>query len=138
MSSNSEARESRPVIFTVLAGYLPGYKGGGPIRSIANLVAVLGREFCFRIVTSDRDLRETSRYSGVETDCWTRVGEADVMYLAPGWRGCLRMMALLRSVDPDSVLYLNSFFGRRYSMLAIFMNWLGLLQTRCLLVAPRG
>ncbi len=138
ISSNNEACESRPVIFVLLGFYLPGYKAGGPIRSIANLVAVLGREFCFRIVTSDRDLRETSRYSGVETDCWTPVGEADVMYLTPGWRGRLRMMALLRSVVPDSILYLNSFFGRRYSMLAIFMNWLGLLQTRRLVVAPRG
>jgi glycosyltransferase involved in cell wall biosynthesis len=138
MNSTSEACRARPQIFTLVPWYLPGYKGGGPIRSIANLVAVLGREFCFRIVTSDRDLGETSHYSGVETDCWMQVGEADVMYLAPGWGGRLRMMVLLRSVDPDSVLYLNSFFGRRYSMLAIFMNWLGLLQTRRLLVAPRG
>jgi glycosyltransferase involved in cell wall biosynthesis len=138
MNSNAEASVSRPQIFTVLAWYLPGYKAGGPIRSIANLVAVLGREFCFRIVTSDRDLGDTSAYPGVETDRWVPVGEANVMYLAPGWRGHLKMMALLRSVDHGTVLYLNGFFGRRYAMLAIFMNWLGLLQTRHLVVAPRG
>ena len=32
----------------ILAGcYLPGIKGGGPIRTIANLVEVLGDEFEF-------------------------------------------------------------------------------------------
>lgn len=138
MNSNVEANAARPEIFIVLAWYLPGYKGGGPIRSIASMVAVLGREFCFRIVTSDRDLSDTSAYPGVEIDRWVRVGEANTMYLAPGWRGHMKMIALLRSVDLDSVLYLNSFFGRRYSMLAIFMNWLGLLQTKRLVVAPRG
>jgi glycosyltransferase involved in cell wall biosynthesis len=138
MDSSDEACESRPVIFTLLGYYLPGYKAGGPIRSIANLVAVLGREFCFRIVTSDRDLGDTSAYPGVEPDRWVRVGEANVMYLAPGWRGHLKMMALLRSVDSGAVIYLNGFFSRRYSILAVFMKRLGLLQTKCLVVAPRG
>jgi glycosyltransferase involved in cell wall biosynthesis len=136
--SNGKACKSRPQIFILLNWYLPGFKAGGPIRSIANLVSVLGREFCFRIVTSDRDLGDTSRFSGVEINRWMQVGEADVMYLEPGWRGHLKMMVLLRSVDSAAVIYLNGFFPRRYSMLVIFMNWLGLLQARHLVIAPRG
>jgi glycosyltransferase involved in cell wall biosynthesis len=118
--------------------YLPGYKAGGPIRSIANLVAALGGEFYFRIVTRDRDFGDKVPFSGVIANRWTSVGNADVMYLRPGLRGFLRMCALLRSTDRNTVLYLNSFFNRRFSMLPVFMRWLNLCRPRCLVVAPRG
>lgn len=124
-------------IVTLISWYLPGYKAGGPIRSIANLVARLGRDFHFRIVTSDRDLGDSSTYPGVPTGCWLPVGEAEVMYLPSGWRGDLKLARMLLSQDSKSVLYLNGFFARR-SILALLMNRLGLLQTRHLLVAPQG
>ena len=37
-------------VFTLAPHYLPGFKAGGPIRSIANLAAELGDEIDFRIV----------------------------------------------------------------------------------------
>ena len=77
----------RPTIVLLVGAYLPGYKAGGPIRSIANLMEALGAEFHFRIVTLDRDLRQKSPYPGVVTNRWVRVGHADVMYLRPGLRG---------------------------------------------------
>jgi glycosyltransferase involved in cell wall biosynthesis len=48
------------------------------------------------------------------------------------------MCALLRSVDRNTVLYLNSFFSRRFSMLAILMLRLKLCRIRRLVLAPRG
>jgi glycosyltransferase involved in cell wall biosynthesis len=138
MESAGEFREFRTVIFTALPWYLPGYKAGGGIRSIANLAAALGDEFSFKIVTTDRDLGDTESYPGITPDAWTSVGQAAVMYLLPGWRGHLRMMALLRSIEPETPLYLNSVFDRRYAMLPILMNRLGLLRVRRVMVAPRG
>ena len=35
--------------------YLPGYKDGGPVRSIKNLTDRLGEKYDFRILTVDRD-----------------------------------------------------------------------------------
>jgi glycosyltransferase involved in cell wall biosynthesis len=125
-------------IVTLLGSYIPGYKAGGPIRSIANLVAALGEEFRFKILTSDRDLGERLPYSGVVKNRWVRVGSADVMYLPSGWNGLFRLIALLRSLDTESVLYLNSFFSRRFSMLAIFMRWMGICKPKCIVLAPRG
>jgi glycosyltransferase involved in cell wall biosynthesis len=48
------------------------------------------------------------------------------------------MCALLCAADRNTVVYLNSFFGRRHSMLAILMRWLGISRPRCLVLAPRG
>ena len=36
--------------------FLPGFKAGGPVRTLANIVDRLGDEFEFKIVTRDRDL----------------------------------------------------------------------------------
>jgi glycosyltransferase involved in cell wall biosynthesis len=125
-------------ILVLVGTYLPGYKGGGPIRSIANLVAELGGEFHFRIVTLDRDLGEKLPFTGIVTGRWVQVGQADVMYLRPGLRGFLSTYALLRSVDRNTVLYPNSYFARRFSMLAVFMHRLGLCRPRSLVLAPQG
>jgi len=127
-----------PPVLVLLGTYLPGCKAGGPLRTIENLVATLGQEFDFRIVTLDRDLGETSPYPGIITNEWVRVGHADVLYLQPGLRGLLNMWALLRSVDRQTVLYLNSFFAQRFSMLPALMRWLRLCRPRSLVLAPRG
>src|SRR5271167_3077843 len=123
----------------VLAGAcMPGYKAGGLIRSIANLVAALGEEFDFRIVTVDRDLGDKVPYPGVVTNRWVRVGRAEVLYLRPGLIGALRMAALVCSVDGNTVLYLNSFFSRRFSILPVLLWRLKLCRSRRVLLAPRG
>ena len=133
-----QIRDSDFGILTLLGTYLPGYKAGGPIRSIENLVAALGKEFHFRIVTLDRDLGEKLPFPGIIASRWVQVGHADVMYLRPGCRGFLCMCALLRSVDRNTILYLNSFYSRRFSMLAVLMRWLKLCRPRCVVLAPRG
>jgi glycosyltransferase involved in cell wall biosynthesis len=127
-----------PVVLVLAGCYLPGYKAGGPIRSIENLVAALGREFRFRIVALDRDLGERSPFPGVVANRWVRVGHADVMYVQPARRGLLDMCVLLWSVDRNTALYLNSFFDRRFSMLAVLMCWLRLCRPRSVVLAPRG
>ena len=45
--------------------YLPGYKAGGPIQSIANLVENLGDEFEFYIICNDRDQLDRQPYANV-------------------------------------------------------------------------
>lgn len=133
-----QVSKSSASILTLTGYYVPGYKAGGPIRSVENLVAAVGGEFYFRIVTLDRDLGDKSPFPGIVADRWVRVGQADVMYLRPGLRGLLRTWALVRSVDQNTVLYLNSFFARPYSMLPVLMWWLKLFRPQCLLIAPRG
>ena len=128
--------ESR--ILVLLGTYIPGYKAGGPIRSVENLVSAVGRELHFWIATLDRDFGDRLPFPSVVRNRWVRVGDANVMYLRPGLSGFFRMYALLRSADSSTVLYLNSFFSRRFSVIAVLMRWLGLSRPRCLVVALRG
>lgn len=128
---------SRNVLIMVGA-YLPGYKAGGPIRSVSNLVAALGDEFRFRVVTLDRDLGESIPYSGIQANSWLKVGSTDVIYTSAGWRGLYRAVATLCKIDSSTVLYLNSLFARRFSIVPMFMRYLGLIRPERIILAPRG
>lgn len=72
--------EEMKKILVVIGTYLPGYKAGGPVLSIANLIEYLGTEYEFRVVTSCCDLGETVPYKGITVDQWTQVGHALVYY----------------------------------------------------------
>jgi glycosyltransferase involved in cell wall biosynthesis len=101
-------------------------------------VSALGQEFNFKIITSDRDLGNSAPYPNVSRNRWVKIGNAEVMYLSPGWRGLLKLIGLLRSMDHTAALYLNSFFSRRFSMLAICLLRLALIHPGRLVLAPRG
>lgn len=127
----------RPVVLTFVRYYLPGYKAGGPLRTISNMVEALGEEFDFRIVTSDRDATDTEPYPDVKDDVWKRVGKAQVLYLSPSKRTLRHIGKILRTT-PYDVLYLNSFFDPNFTLKPLLARRLGLApKTRCIL-APRG
>jgi len=121
----------------LVSHYLPGYRAGGPIRSIANLVQALGDEFQFTIITSDRDLGSDRPYRNVVSDKWLQSGKAQVMYLSPRSRMPDAMRQLLGHAEYD-VLYLNSFFSRSFSILPLWLKNLGLIRSVPTLLAPRG
>ena len=125
-------------VIIFLQYYLPGVKAGGPIRSIANLVDVLGKEVRFRIVTSDRDIKDRLPYRGIARNHWLHVGNAEVIYLSPGWPGLRTLISILLSAGREEVLYVNSFFSRRFSVLPLLLRWTGFIKPQKVVLAPRG
>jgi glycosyltransferase involved in cell wall biosynthesis len=131
-------RKPRPVVFVLTAHYLPGYKAGGPIRTIRNLVGGLGDEFDFRVFTSDHDFSEPKPYSGVRINDWNQVDGAQVFYANAAAQRPLRLAATLRDVNPD-IVYVNSFFSPRFSIVPLALRWLGSgFGSSPLILAPRG
>lgn len=121
----------------VIAGhYLPGYKAGGPIRTIANMIDRLGGEFNFRLLALDHDLGEVNPYAGVQPGAWQPVGPAQVRYLSRHHWCLLKWPALLRSISYD-VLYLNSFFAQATRDL-LWLRRFGHIPDRPTILAPRG
>ena len=56
--------------------YLPGFRSGGPVRTISNIVDQLGDEFEFMIVCSNHDAGETKLYQNIIEDGWQNIGKA--------------------------------------------------------------
>lgn len=124
-------------ILTSVAYYLPGYKAGGPIRTLVNMGDRLGNEFQFKIVTADRDFDDTKPYPKIKLNDWNRVGKADVFYMSANRRSLRDFKRLLCSTEYD-ILYLNSFFSPHFTIKPLLLRRLRLIPDRPLIIAPRG
>lgn len=124
-------------VLTLVSYYLPGYKGGGPLRSIANIVDHLSDEFEFWIIALDRDFGDSLPYPNILQNQWQEVGSSKVYYLSKS-NSSLRSLADLISSTPHDVLYLNSFLNPIFTFKPLLARRLGWLPPRPTIVAPRG
>lgn len=118
-------------ILTHVDYYLPGTRGGGSTRTVANMVDWLGDDVDFRILTRDHDLGGDQLYQDIVYGAWNPVGNAQVRYLSPPEMRLAALSRRLRPMDYD-VLYLNSFF----SSFSVKLAWLH--RYKPMILAPRG
>ena len=129
---------SKPVVLVFSGYYLPGFKAGGPIRSLQNLVEHLSGKFDFRVLTRDRDLGDDAPYGDVILNEWVRLDEASVYYLSVSVCTMAALRKLISDVHPD-VIYLNSFLDPVFTIAPLVLRRLGLLRHGIQVVlAPRG
>ena len=128
---------SDQIILTTSDYYLPGYKAGGPLRTLANMVNKLGDEFQFKIITADRDIYDTGPYSGIRINDWNKIGKEEVFYMSPNERSLRDIRKLLCSIEYD-VLYLNSFFSVQFTIKPLLLRRLRLVPDKPVVLAPRG
>ncbi|WP_226344408.1 glycosyltransferase [Agilicoccus flavus] len=123
-------------VVAALPAYLPAYRGGGPIRTVAAMVARHGDRLDVHVVTGDHDWGERQPLP-VPTERWTPVGRAQVWYARAGsaasWWRTWRAVGRLR---PD-VLYLNGVFPTWTTIAPLAARRLGWRPGQVLL-APRG
>jgi glycosyltransferase involved in cell wall biosynthesis len=123
-------------VLILLDYYVPGFKSGGPLRTIASLVDWIGDRLDFWIVTRDRDATDSASYPHIQINTWIQVGKAKVYYASPGSLSLVNLYRLVNYVCPE-VIYLNSFFS------ALTIKFLSLRRFRFLskipvILAPRG
>ncbi|MCR5302831.1 MAG: glycosyltransferase family 4 protein [Lachnospiraceae bacterium] len=68
-------------VLVITGRYLPGYRDGGPVRSVLNLTQWLGDEYDFTILCHDRDHGDERPYDGIDPDGFNNVGKARVRYV---------------------------------------------------------
>jgi glycosyltransferase involved in cell wall biosynthesis len=127
---------SKPVVALLVGHYLPGFKAGGILRTVANTVEILSQDLDFRIITRDRDLHESKPYPGVERDRWCAVGLAQVFYAQPHQVSLNYVSRLIRTISPD-LIYLNGYF-EALTIWALLGRKLGLVPRVPVIVASRG
>ena len=109
----------KPTILIFIDWYKPGYKAGGPIRSISNMVDALKDDFQFYIVTRNTDYLETTPYSNINTNQWNSIDNAQVFYLSKENTKRNTIHALIDEVQPD-IVYCNSFYSPYFSLIPIY------------------
>lgn len=128
---------TKPKILILVSYYLPGYKAGGPLRTIANLVNDLGDDFEFLILTRDRDLGDNTPYFGITVNEWSYLGKTHVFYASPEYLTFRRITKVINNTAHD-VLYLNSFFDPLFSIRPLLARRFKCLVNTPVLLAPRG
>ena len=126
-------------ILVFLHSYLPGFKSGGPVRTIENMTKSLpGHDFL--VVTTDRDLGDTQPYPGIKEEQWMAMGDSQIFYLNEGITLVERIFTYYRVLKSTSfdVLYLQSFFNVRFTMLPLLIFRLIYGYSKPVIIAPRG
>jgi glycosyltransferase involved in cell wall biosynthesis len=115
--------------------FLPGYKAGGPIRSLANLVHSLDIDFW--IVTRITDHHSTQPYEGIQRGAWTQHRpNVQVCYVDQKDVTALFVKKILREHSFDYI-YFNSLFSPIFTLLPLRTARAMGMAERCVLV-PRG
>lgn len=116
--------------------YEPGYKAGGPIRSVKNLVDQLKTHAEIYIITSNRDYQDNTPYKGIPPNQWVKRDEhVWVNYLSPDTISKKTLTRLIDEVGAEQ-MYINSLFSLPFALLPL---WLLRKQTdKQIVVAPRG
>ncbi len=127
---------SKPIVLVLLSYYLPGFKGGGPLRTVSGTVHFLGSSFVFYILTKDRDLGDKEPYPGIKTEVWKQVENAYVCYLPPEKWTLRNIRDVVNHTDHDFV-YLNGIFETECIFYCL-LRWLNLVSTVPVILAPRG
>ena len=126
---------SKPQVLVFVDWYKPGYKGGGPVRSMMNLVDHLGDRVDLWFVTSDTDYTATEPYPGIVPDRWTKLPSGEhVWYASRTGRTRKAWQRLLTERAWDTV-YINGMFSWWYSVMPLVLLR---GQTQRRIVAARG
>ena len=129
--------KNKKTILIFIDWYVPGYKAGGPIKSIYSLVRYFENDFNFLVITSDTDFGETAPYPSVKSDTWVKVNNSvSVFYTSKTFLNRRNILNLMKGIKFD-VIYLNSFFSFYFSLLPLLYCKLGIIK-KPLLLAPRG
>lgn len=123
--------DGRRDILIIMGRYLPGYKDGGPVRSIKNLTDFLGKEYNFKILTCDRDHGDTEAYPNIKVNGWNRVGNADVYYVPPKGFSQKLIVELAGQVD---LVYVCGCFND-YAINTLIANRLGKIKVPVVVAA---
>jgi glycosyltransferase involved in cell wall biosynthesis len=117
--------------------YLPGYKSGGGMRTIVNMIERLGNRFEFFIITRDHDGRlDRQQYTSVEINRWNYINETKVFYLSKDNIKISKLRELISEVEPD-LIYSNSYFAT-FTIYLLILNKLRSMPNFKIIIAPCG
>lgn len=114
--------------------YEPGFKAGGPIRSVANIVSALKDDYEFYILTSAYDLGETEPYPNITMNEWFDEDGLFLKYLDKDLLNHGTIKRNILEIRPD-VIYLNSLFSKTFTLFPLMTARRNGIKV---VLAPRG
>lgn len=120
-----------------ISSFIPSYKSGGPVRSVANLVKYLPDGSNCSIFTRDRDATDEQAFPNIGAK--KRLSDkVTIFYYFMGgiFQWCLNIYNFVKSHNSEYV-FLNSFFDLRFSILPLLVCRI-FFREKIVILAPRG
>lgn len=116
--------------------YEPGYKAGGPIRSIVNMVASLKDSIDIFIVTTNQDFDDPEPYPLIIANIWITLNERiNVYYFSKGKLTYQTLKTIIGEIKPDTV-YINSMWSLKFTIFPLMIMKNG--GKSKIVLSPRG
>lgn len=113
---------SKKKIIVFIDWYVPGYKSGGPVRSMINMVDNLKDKHDFLIVTRDTDYCDTEKYPNITSNVWNDFEEGvRIFYASKNWISINNIQNILKEARFD-ILYINGIFSFYFSILPLVLS----------------
>ena len=102
--------------------FLPGTLAGGPIRSIANMIAHLDEGYEFSIITKNTDYNSNEPYTNINPNKWTQFSRnTRVFYFSKAQLNPFRLRKIIKSVNHDYI-YVNGIYSLYFSILPLILS----------------
>ena len=123
-----------PSVCLTIDWYLPGTNSGGPVRSVANLVAAMPNTH-FYIITRNTDYCSTVPYAGIEPNTWIQVDtNVRVCYLEDSQVSKQKIQELILESGAQT-LYISGIYSKAFSQWPVAIGKALNIKT---VVAARG
>jgi glycosyltransferase involved in cell wall biosynthesis len=126
----------RKRILVFIDWFLPGYKAGGQIPSVARIINLLHEKNDFFLVTRNSDLNEKEGYLSIETDKWIQSYGITIKYLENKSMKLSVIRGIIKEVNPE-IIYCNSMFSIPFTLFPLIINRIFYPSIKFFL-APRG
>ena len=110
----------KPKLIICYNHFLPAYKAGGPIQSIANLIRNLDSQFDIYVISSNLDLGSDIPLD-LNKNVWHDFenGKAKVLYLSKENISCSNIKKIIQELNPD-IIFVNGIYSIPFSIAPAF------------------
>ena len=127
----------KPTVLILISHYIPGYKIGGPLTSIKNIVDNLSDKFDFEIITWDRDMGDSKPYQNICANKWINKDNYRIYYLSKKLVSAIKIIRIINSSNAN-IIYLTSFFSPFFSIYIVLLNRLKIINGKRIIIATKG
>ncbi len=132
---------SKPTILIIYDYFFPGFRAGGPVQSLANMIVALQSHYSFSVLTTAYDLMSIKPYETVQINSWNKiflpnmVDPVNIWYAGKSSLNYNSVKTLIVKVNPNFI-YLNGIYS--YSLFILPLLVSRNLPSTKVVVCPRG
>jgi glycosyltransferase involved in cell wall biosynthesis len=141
LQNHLQGSVNRKTVLVIYEYFYPGFKAGGPVQSLVNLISAFSTEYQFSVLTSAFDLGESVAYPDITLNAWNEITllsqkKVNVWYAGKKNMSIAGMSGIITEVDPD-IIFINGLFTK-WSTYPLVLQRIGKLKNVKVIISARG